>query len=311
MKVRILSDLHLDVNSSHAFKLIGKEKDVFTVLAGDTSGDPQLTIAWAKKNLKQGLLISGNHLVYNRQHLPIQDLRQQLADAFPLESDITYLDVLTGCFKKEVNGVLFIGTTLYTDFKLKSPYANGKQAQERNMSLSWRYMNDYRWGLLSEDEHITPADVLKWFEKSFAAVEQAVSENELKPNPLPVVIITHHAPSRDCIAARYNDSETNASYVSELDEFIQAHPSIHAWIYGHIHDALKAEVIERDDDSKCLLINNARGYVHHLEDHDFNKNTFLDTDTWTIERKPLSRSQIQKRKKGADAYIKAMAPFIF
>lgn len=289
MKVRVLSDLHLDVNRDYPFSLRGKEKDVFTVLAGDTSGDPQLTTEWVKKNLKRGLLISGNHLVYNRQHLPIQDLRQQLADAFPPASDITYLDVLTGCFKKEVDGVLFIGTTLYTDFKLKSAYANGKQVQERNMSISWRYMNDYRWGLQSADEHITPMNALDWFKQSFAAIEQAVSENERRPKPLPVVIITHHAPSRACISDQYSDSETNASYASDLEEFIKNHPSVRAWIYGHVHAACRTVELSRDGQPSCLLINNARGYVHHLEDHDFTKGFFLDTDTWKVERTPLSK----------------------
>ena len=66
MKIRILSDLHLDVNSKYPFSL--KDKDTFTILCGDTSGDPEITKKWIDDNIKSGVFVCGNHLVYNSRH---------------------------------------------------------------------------------------------------------------------------------------------------------------------------------------------------------------------------------------------------
>lgn len=70
-KFRVLSDLHVDLNESLGYFFELKDKDVFTVLCGDTSGDPRTTIRWANSNLKAGLLIAGNHLPYNDQNITI------------------------------------------------------------------------------------------------------------------------------------------------------------------------------------------------------------------------------------------------
>ena len=65
MKFRVLSDLHIDVNRDYDFFMSERDKGMFTVLAGDTSGDPLKTRQWIEQNLKEGVFVSGNHLVYN------------------------------------------------------------------------------------------------------------------------------------------------------------------------------------------------------------------------------------------------------
>lgn len=66
-RIRVLSDLHLDYNEEYPFRLEKDEREDFCVLAGDISGDPKITAKWVKKNVKRGVLISGNHLPYNRR----------------------------------------------------------------------------------------------------------------------------------------------------------------------------------------------------------------------------------------------------
>lgn len=319
MKIRILSDLHLDVNDNYCFKIPEEQQDVFTVIAGDTSGDPDMTIDWLKKNVKRGVFISGNHLVYNGKEKTIQELREQLASAFPKDADITYLDNEVGVISKEVDGVLFVGSCLYTDFKLPCTW-RGKACndQQINMSTSWRTMNDYRWGIkehsadsISKDVYITPEDYLEWFEKAFTTIQDLVEANERLADPKPIVIVTHHAPLKDCISGYYVNDDANASYASDLEWFIKKHPSIKCWIYGHIHNDQKEIDVLRDDGTKCIVINNARGYCPRVEDRNFNANTFIDTDTWKVEKTPFSKSHEDKVKKRSDEYLKAMAPFIF
>jgi hypothetical protein len=54
--------------------------------------------------------------------------------------------------------------------------------------------------------------------------------------------------------------------------------------FGFLKNAysLKFFDIIRNDKSRCLVINNARGYVHYGHDIYFNPNRFIDTETWQV-----------------------------
>jgi len=319
MKIRVLSDLHLDVNAAHSFSL--RNNDVFTVLCGDTSGDTAQVIKWAKKNIQNGLIVSGNHLAYTRRSgVCIQDLKNELSAAFPAESAITYLDVNVGVYKKEVNGIIFLGSTLYTDYKLPYCATPSENDQQLNMRLAvhpHRGMNDWHFApyakapFLGQDDQFTytklsPEHYLRWFNRTIERFEEELAANEAGDQPKPVVILTHHCPTDRCIQSSYRDSCVNASYVSQLEWFIEKHPSIKAWCCGHIHDQ-KAIPIERKDGSTCLVVMNARGYCGYFEDTTFNPNTYLDTDTWELVKDPLTKSQEAKMKKRAKEIDLAIA----
>lgn len=88
MKLRILSDLHLDINDNVPFSLANK--DVFTIICGDISGNPRQTIEWINNNIKQGVFIEGNHIGYDSEH-SIQYIENFLCKHFPATAQITYL----------------------------------------------------------------------------------------------------------------------------------------------------------------------------------------------------------------------------
>ena len=121
MKIRILSDLHLDINKDYDLDLHKNgANDVFTLIAGDICGDPRKTIEWIKKNVHQGGFCCGNHLVYNDRNMAIEDLKNELHEAFPLNSNITFFDNDVGVISKEIDdGILLVSDVLYTDYKLK------------------------------------------------------------------------------------------------------------------------------------------------------------------------------------------------
>jgi activator of HSP90 ATPase len=71
----------------------------------------------------------------------------------------------------------------------------------------------------------------------------------------PVVVVTHHAPSKMSTKPRYqNDTIMNGAYSSDLSEFILDHPEIRVWTHGHTHDPFDYII------GTTRVICNPRGY---------------------------------------------------
>lgn len=292
-KIRILSDLHLDINEKYPLELV--DKDIFTVICGDTSGYPKLTTEWIKRNCPNGVGISGNHLPYNDENKTIQQLRQELAYEFPIENTFTYFDSEVGVFSKVVDNILFVGTCMYTDMSITHPTWNPTGDKELNMKCSKWHMNDYKWGIKSLDPEImiTPIDYYEWFKNAYEKIEKVLNENEKSEKPLDVVLFTHHPLITDFIEHNgyiensiYSMREFNwASYASDMKKWLKRHSSIKCYCCGHIHDVYdkyRYFDIIRDNKTKCLVVNNARGYVSRMHDTFFNPYRYVDTETWTI-----------------------------
>ncbi len=289
MKIRVLSDLHVDVNADYPLTL--KNKDIFTIVAGDTAGYMQEGIRWIRDNIKQGIIISGNHIVYSSDVRPIQDLKRDWATAFPITSPVSYLDCMTGIMCKEINNILFIGTTLYTDYALSA-----NDTPEYSMRLAChpsRGMNDFRYGYTKDKEgkirHIHPTDYRRWFIESKKEITRLVQSNPNKE----IVLITHHCPSAKCGVAY---EELSASYASNLEDFIRDNPNIKLWVAGHVHQRKNFRI------GNCLILMNPRGYEGHGESIGFNPNTFVDTKDWSVHQVPLKISIKQQK----DAFLKQL-----
>ena len=320
-KIRVLSDLHIDINDKYPLEL--QDHDTFTVICGDTSGDPMLTIEWVKKNVKKGILISGNHMPYNYRHMTMSELRKELANAFPLDSDVTYLDSDIGQVNKIVDGIMFVGSCMYTDMRLKHETFNPDGDLIRNCRMSDAHMNDYVWGLKSKkpnNEYISANDYSVWFDDTLQQFDKVLTDNENSQQPYDVVLLTHHPLTRHSLGhngyivsdpyriRNYNDM----SYVSDREDFLLRHPSIKAYANGHIHDIdseFRAIDIIRNDGSKITMVNNARGYVAKLHDTYFNENTFIRTSDWTVEQIPLTEDEAKRRKDRINKSLKYLAAF--
>jgi hypothetical protein len=71
----------------------------------------------------------------------------------------------------------------------------------------------------------------------------------------PVVVVTHHAPSKMSTKPCYqNDTIMNGAYSSDLSDFILDHPEIKVWTHGHTHDNFDYMI------GGCRIICNPRGY---------------------------------------------------
>lgn len=294
MKIRVLSDLHVDVNDLYSdHQPLKLNDDTFTIIAGDTAGSPEIAIDWIQQNVQKGLVISGNHIVYSGDKRPIQDLKQDMARAFPKEAPVTYLDQMTGVMSKEIDGILFVGTTLYTDYAL-SPDILAENAMRYAGSKSFG-VNDFRFGYTKIQDKvrpIIPPDYRRWFIESKKEMTRIIEANPNKE----VVVITHHCPSIRCCV---NDWELlNPSYASNLENFIKEHPNIKLWIAGHVHQRKNFKI------GNCLVLMNPKGYAFEWEDRGFNPNTFVETKDWSVHQTPVKIASNESEKKSFQQALK-------
>lgn len=330
MKIRVFSDIHIDVNQNFPFSLKTEEKDEFTLIPGDISGNVKLTAKWIEANIHNGMFIVGNHdPSYNELGWTIGKQKQYLHDKFPIDGPVTFMDESVGVMSKQIPGtnILVIGSTLYTDYnymeeRMREGLANGNARRrehgeneltipEVNMAMASRGLNDFRWGHV-EDEFddrglkqrpVRPSDYKRWFDITFGKINQLVQDNKDKD----IIIMSHHCPTPKCIASQYVDNEMNASYVSDLEQFIIDNPNIRAWCCGHVHSTTITTIGENGQ----LVVCNPRGYERSMECGDWNPNTFIDTDTWQITTSPFSNKKLENaRKKYNEEFMKWAPMFL-
>ena len=106
----------------------------------------------------------------------------------------------------ELDGVLFIGATLWTDMN---------KGDELTLFHMKSMMNDYRQVTMFNEaknayHRLAPEKTMADHYRSRAYIKQVLEENRANGRRLPVVVMTHHAPSKVSIKPRYlNDTIMN------------------------------------------------------------------------------------------------------
>ena len=235
MKLNILSDLHLGFG---AMDRPVNDADV-VVLAGDISR-PREAIAWALKFERPVLYVAGNHEFYGGSIDGALEELQRLSRG-------TQVQVLD---EREVvmDGVRFLGTTLWTDFELFDDPRQRSAAKDE----ARRLMRDFSRIRARESaaEIFTPDDSASLFRRHAAWLEDRLAAVHAGPT----VVITHHAPSRHSIHPRFADSLLNACFVSDAGHLLRA-DRVSLWIHGHTHDSFDYHV------NGCRVVCNPRGYA--------------------------------------------------
>ena len=247
MKLNILSDLHL---GQGALDVPDNDADV-VILAGDISR-PREAVAWARGVDKPVLYVAGNHEFYGDSIDGTLDTLGNLCEGTNvnfLDDDVAVLD-----------GVRFVGTTLWTDFMLL-----GAARREDAMREGQRFLRDFSRIRTSRhsDAIYTPADSVALFDvhHRFVAGELA------KPFAGPTVVITHHAPSPKSIHPRFRDSLLNACFISDLEHMLDG-GRVCLWVHGHTHDTFDYVV------NGTRVVCNPRGYAKN----GVNENARFDPD---------------------------------
>jgi len=314
MKIRILSDLHLDINRKYPIDIF--DPSIFTVIAGDLGGDFKKNAEWIKDNIQRGIFISGNHDAYTMDNTPLDDVKEYYHKEFPEDGEITYCDDDVGVISKTIGNVMIIADVMYTDYRfIVSPDDKGltkKQLVERNMfraspKFSGSYMNDFmfytRKNKPTKNAHIydpklpkgcfylRPKNYLKHFNSVFKKISKLVEENKDKD----ITLVAHHCLSEKCINDEYSKSSLNASYISPKDSWIKKHPNIKLIVSGHVHHRNVFNV------GSTLYVLNPLGYCRDYQDKSWNPETqkqedwtpnfYVDTDTWKITKEPYENTE--------------------
>lgn len=244
-----MSDLHNDIGKMPAVvddRRIDDEADVI-VLAGDVHEGVQAPM-WARETFpdKPIIMICGNHEFYgrfwNRNLRKIREKCDALGIHF-LENDSV-----------EIDGVRFLGCTLWTSFELF-----GETMRSTSMAEARAKMNDYN--LIKLDRK--PGENQEWREtrsiklipeltrrRHRASVEWLAAQLD-QGDPAKTVVVTHHSPLARSIPAHYEGHVLSPAYASNLDRLMGRSA---LWIHGHIHE--KIDYMAGD----TRVVANPRGY---------------------------------------------------
>jgi predicted phosphodiesterase len=248
MKLNILSDLHL---GQGALPLPGNDADI-VILAGDVAR-PAEALAWASQLGRPVLYVPGNHEFYGTS---VAGTLRRLK-ALSAGTQVRILDDEEAV----IDGVRFLGSTLWTDFRL---FGDGEQRAAAEAEAQ-RFMRDYSRIFLDEalQQRFTPRDSALRFERHAAWLADRLAQ----PHSGPTVVVTHHAPSRSSIHPRFAGSLLNACFVSDLDA-LAGGDKVRLWVHGHTHDSFDYRL------NGTRVVCNPRGYARD----GVNENAQFDPD---------------------------------
>ncbi len=232
MKLLVLNDLH---NEFSKFQPAVVDANV-VVLAGDIDIEDSGLI-WAREAWRdeQIIYVAGNHEYYGRDYFEtLGRLRETASEQgiHLLEND-----------EAVINGVRFLGATMWTDFK----YC-GEERKAAVMEEGRRQLNDFRLIKFGELGTFTPQHSIELHQKSLAWLTSKLDE----PFEGQTVVVTHHLPSKKSVAERFADSPLSACFVSNLDQLFG---KMALWIHGHTHENFDYVT------NGIRVVCNPRGYV--------------------------------------------------
>lgn len=253
MRLRILSDLHLDSGLPDLPEI---EADV-VVLAGDTAEGTR-GVEWAREQFPETpvVYVPGNHEYYGHS---FPDLVHELRRA--AEGSLVHVleqETLT------LGGVEFLGCTLWTDQNLWEQPEFCAKLLERTLNDYHRIRSGVTGKLLRASEtREAHFRARRWLEEACAS-----------PPKGPRVIVTHHAPSPRSIpleewrAAKDLHHPSNAGlnllirsgYASQMDDQVGRSGAC-LWVHGHIHEPVNYPL------GKSQVLSNPRGYDWKQQTH--------------------------------------------
>src|SRR5262245_24930618 len=233
VRLYVASDLHLEFAP---ISIVAPNVDV-VVLAGDIAVGTR-GVAWARTQFPDTpiIYVPGNHEYYG-DALP--RLTEKLV-AFGKDRDVHVLDRAV----TEVEGIRFLGATLWTDFALFGDVVAGMAAAQQSVT-------DYRRIRVSPRfRRLRPLDTASLHSRTRRWLENEVDQGNVRD----AVIVTHHAPSVRSLRPEFVHSAVSASYASALDGLIERSEA-RLWIHGHTHHCVDYQV------GATRVFSNQKGYI--------------------------------------------------
>ena len=249
MKLRIMSDLHNEFGRLDVPEM-GWENEQVLVLAGDVglfsdTFDYCEFLFELSPRFKKILVVPGNHEFYNgdMEH-DLNEVQKEIESS--KYDNIHIMDDNT----IDIDGVIFIGSTLWTDMD-RGNVMCVLEATSR--------MNDFRLIRVDGERF----DQVNW--NNLNKVGRSYIQNRLADNQdKKVVVITHHAPSFKSISEGFKGSALNGAYANTgLEDLMEIFKPL-VWIHGHTHNTFDYNI------GDTRIICNPRGYVGNGENPRFN-----------------------------------------
>lgn len=214
MKIRLLSDLHLDIFEDH--DLYKSYNEDVLVLIGDISdGDTDKLISVLShysKITKHVIFVTGNHDYYFNE---IGNVDYKIKSTFAN----TNVHFLNSEFVK-IDDVTFIGATLWTNFRNNST----------NQILCKGLIKDF--SLIKNFSNIRCAQLFHRQKRFF--------EYGYEMNPGKKVFVSHFLPDTSCIHENFRGPRyeiINSYFANELGNWI-SYLEDSTWMFGHTHDPM-------------------------------------------------------------------------
>ena len=263
MKLQIVSDLHLEFEG---WLPHNSGSDVL-VVAGDTMVLSDLELCWqgiastktasrakqyiefvehCSKNWPHTVIVLGNHEYYGGVWPQTSQTMRTLCGLY---HNVHLLD----CGAKEICGVVFLGTTLWTDVNRNDPITHQVIAKQLNdYRVITKHCNNQVVPLTSKDTMLAHHKAVEWLVNTLGSITR------------PCVVVTHHAPTHQSISSRYRgEHHLNGAYASNLGDLVLDHqPSM--WIHGHMHNSSDYYI------NNTRVVCNPKGYCN--ENPNFNPN---------------------------------------
>jgi Icc-related predicted phosphoesterase len=275
MKIQLVSDLHLEFADVDIKNTTGADVLILSgdILVTDDLRNQPADLAWenlpmdgygrAKRAVRyrdffQRVSFQFKHVIYvmgNHEHYHGKFDKS----AAIIRDTLGYLNIhnvhLLDCDTVEIDGVHFVGGTMWTDCNKSDPMTLYHLEQ---------CMNDFRVIRIAGEnfKKFLPKRTVTEFIKTRDYFKTVI---ENLPKDSKIVVCSHHAPSHLSIHEIYkHDTLMNGGYSSDMSEFILDRPQIKAWTHGHMHNNF--DYIVGDTRVMC----NPHGYPGENNQFDFN-----------------------------------------
>ncbi len=241
-----ISDIHAEFYDDNMNILYDKLKQLphamYLVLAGDIC-DPLRyeqryinILNYLKDKYRYIILVAGNHEYYgcNKQRELVIPELQKICDKTGV--------VLLNRTNIVVNGVRFIGATLWSliDKSAFDMLNDSRYVFNNIIEYSEAFIDDYRF---IRDELLKVLDTDE-----------------------PVVVVTHHLPTKKLVHPRYKDHPANTGFCSNVLDLVMMN-KVKYWFCGHTHEHMETKY----GDTKLLV--NPMGYPHEVKFTNIKLNT--------------------------------------
>ncbi len=225
MLLWIVSDLHIE---SCRWDLPQPRPDYDVLIAaGDIHSPASRGVEWlaARSGGKPVIYVPGNHEWYAPHRLfcvseeaeRARELAARLGVHFLMSNSVT------------IDGVRFLGTTLWTDYDVNGDVGTGMKTAER-------YINDHR--LIFPERHgpvLSAEQAREWHDAERAWLERELAQQRVADSLwTKTVVVTHHMPHLRSIDAKYAGDALNPSFCSNLNALVEGSNAA-LWVHGHTH----------------------------------------------------------------------------